>query len=124
MSNFEETAVSELDVSGLSSDELQNIVDNDTRSTARDKAQAELNRRENDTEDQNTEDGETDDAGHVKTSTGEKLQTEGLEAGAGQVQHLVDVANEQGFWDGSNEASPRGDEHTVAGVTRPPEETS
>lgn len=51
-SKHEDTSVEELNVSDLSDEELRDIAENDSRTTAQAKAQAELNRRENDSSDE------------------------------------------------------------------------
>lgn len=45
-SKYEETTVEDLDVSKLSDEELKDVAKNDSRTTAQEKAQAEINRRE------------------------------------------------------------------------------
>jgi hypothetical protein len=44
-SEYEDTAVDQIDFGSLSDEQLEDIAENDSRSTAKDKAQAEINRR-------------------------------------------------------------------------------
>jgi hypothetical protein len=56
VSQYEDTAVDDLDLSNMSDAEVKDIADNDTRTTAQEKAQAEQNRREKDDGDTDTSD--------------------------------------------------------------------
>lgn len=60
-SNYEDTAVDSIDFGSLSDEDLKNIAENDTRTTAQDKAKAEINRRESDSGDEG-DGSESDDS--------------------------------------------------------------
>lgn len=144
MSQFEDTTVDELKVGDYSDEQLKDIAENDTRSTAREAAEAEINRRENDNAasddseipskledlpdppakleeitlpngEKSYEQAAGEDAGFVRDSTGEPARSYGELVGAGQVQHKVDQANASGHFPA--DGSPPSGDHTVAAVT-------
>jgi len=129
-SEYSETAVDEIDFSSLSDDQLQDIVDNDERSTARDKAQAELNRRESADDSDAAESSSAGDKGFSVTSATSPddpieraealgINSEGinLDPDAGQlaVQDYFDAVEESGVIPPTG--GPPDDSLTVAKVT-------
>lgn len=142
-SQYEETNVDELGVENLSDDQLRDIAENDSRTTAQDKAEAELSRRENRNADEDVviedeleeleppvekrvevelpngekslEQPARESVDFVRDSSGTPHRTHGLEAGAGQVQHAVDQANASGRFPA--DGNPPSLDHTVAAVT-------
>lgn len=144
-SQYEEVNVEDLAIEDYSDDQLRDIAENDSRTTAQEKAQAELNRRENDSAGNATDqpeeveeeeleppvekrvevtlpNGETsleqpakEDAGFVRDSTGAEHKTHGLAAGAGQVQHQVDQSQASGHFPA--DGTPPAGDHTVSAVT-------
>jgi hypothetical protein len=111
-SEFEDQSVDSLDFSNLGDDELEDIAENDSRSTAQNKAQAELDRRESaeDAEDgsdeadsEPQESGVTGDVGlddPMARAEALGLNAEGInvdpDAGQAQVQAYYDKLEESG----------------------------
>lgn len=93
MSQYEDTTVEELDVGNLSDEQLRDIAENDTRTTAQEKAQAELNRRDSadaaDTEATPATDTTDEERGYALPATA----TETVTAPSGE-QHTVQPAKE------------------------------
>lgn len=137
-SQYEDTNVDDLDVANLSEEQLRDILENDSRVTAQEKAQVELNRREaeaNADDTSTTKDtpqegvsmveapsGEKvpvepakEEASTLRTATGEPYSALSEDAGALQVQHEMDEAQLSGTFPGTG-GPPAGD-HTVSAVT-------
>lgn len=136
-SKLEDTKVDDLDVANLSDEDLADIANNDSRIGAREKAQAEIDRRDadDDTPDAAPErEGKTaleaaddvsyTDEGHpqvaVRDSAGREVEAPAEDLGAGQVQAKVDAATIAGVTTGETDPSkvnPPSRAQTVSGVT-------
>lgn len=129
-SQHEDTTVEDLDVANLSDEALRDIAENDSRVTAQEKAQAEINRREANTDDTDDTDTRNLDAVDVKErgfdrpeapvtdSRGYESSPESEALGAGQMQHDMNLATASGVWPGSGD--PPDASHTVEAVTQIP----
>ncbi len=101
-SQHEDTAVDDLDFSKMSDSDVKDVADNDSRTTAQEKAQAELNRREKDS-DTSVSDGPArllpDDPKERAEALG--LNTEGMnfdpDYGQLQLQDYMDAVDETGY---------------------------
>lgn len=118
-SQFEDTKVGDLDVSDLSDEQLRDIADNDSRKTAQEKAQAELNRREDGDGSDTRGSSNTPDEAPVKDAAGYETSPLSEESGARQVQAKLDQANTSGWFPG--DGNPPSGDHTLAAVTQIPQ---
>ena len=113
-SGFEDTNVDDLDFAGMSDEDLQDVKENDSRSTAQEGAQAELNRREAAADaDADTDDDEPADADEEHKALVEDKQR----------RLLVNPENADGFNNdpdvGQNEVQAKFDEMEISGINPP-----